>query len=466
MKATSENLPSWSIRLPVYLIRSVIGFNLGLIVYSYALLLLEALERANGGEPVAAYGLVLYPLEWVGFCIAFGIFLIAFLEIPTGILADSIGRKFAVITAGMMRMLMFCCLIIIWRLCESESPLGSLIISCALVFEFLSATAFAFSSGSFLAWLVDSLENENKSSWRTFMMTRSLAYHAAITLPGALVGLFAVLNGYELYAYLTGGFLEIFLAVFLYFGMQENKQYQFSGALDVFKGRAKQVFGDAAVVWAAAIKVLLSRPVLWVIFLTTSAHWGLRNLVAWLWPVFCKARFPNQLERFSTEWIVLVMAFGVSNFLGAFVLSRWMFKQQGRQGGAAQGKRLVWLTLLIYLASATAIVLLAIVLSLDISVSANLTLFLVLLALFHLLKEGVRAVSDSLHNEFIPANTKERSTVLSLGSMLISSIAAVFVFFGTGDKASSMLWWLLPALVLAGMTLLQTFVCLRKLRVG
>ncbi len=458
MTGKSQSLPSLNIRLPVYSVRGITGFSIGVYVTTYALLILESLTQINAGAAVAVFGLRLYPLQWVGFCIAGGILLIALLEVPTGILADSLGRKFAVVMSVGCRSVVFVFLWLICREAASANPQAHLIILYALGFELAAGFASAFFSGSFLAWVVDSLEAEGKGPLRAFIIARSWVYYWALLILGSLLGIGSKLADFIQYSYIVGFFLESGLAVFLWFTMQENVQYQFASASQVFSTKYRKVFTEVAEVWKKGIKILIKTPELWFVFITAAALRAVLNVVTWLWPVIGKSRFPGQLQQFSKEWVILVLAFSCCTLIGNYLLSNWLNSKRG-VGGA----HVVWLTMIVNLIAMIPIVFIAVVMSLQDTPFAQLYVFLVAIAAFQFFKGGLLSMTDTIQNEFIAANTKERSTVLSLGGIIQNGVGAILVFYGVGSTTTNLVWWLLPALVLVGMTLLQTFVCLRKL---
>ncbi len=451
------------VRVCAYAARSVSGFTDGIFFACYFILLHQGLENFQINGVVDAFGLSLKPMQWLGAIIAtFHIFTLI-LEIPTGVFADSLGRKFAVVICRFWRVLFLLSLLVLAYISDRGILGPAVFIAVGFFREFCHATANAFRSGSFVAWLVDSLEAEGEGAQRNVILTTANNFVRFFFVVGSVLGIYAVLEGWVHKVLGLAILAEVVVALLLFVWMQENRQYSFLRVRDFFSRRFLEPIRKSHAVWRDGWKAFSVSPVLWIIFATTATFFALSDVIAYGWPLFVKSHFPHNLERFSAEWVGLFISFNLAAFIGGYFLVKWL-KYIDKRGGSTRGGTIVWMALFANTLVALPIILFGWLTMMKSEYGSSLSMFVLCLVVFHLCKGSLFSLADCIRNEFVSPDTQERSTILSIGSMLESLLGAFLYFFGVGKVAGSMVWWMLPAAILVFLSILQTPIALRKLR--
>ncbi len=404
----------------------------------------EALLHATAGQevPITFASLTLLPLGWLALLFSIGILLETLLEIPTGVLADSLGRKFAAITCLVFRAFYFVALLMMWWSGEDDNP--HLVIGWRLAAEVLFAISFTFFSGSFLAWVKDSLDAAGAGYRLTEYLARSKVWQWAFTLVGGAAGLYLWLEDLVPWAYGLGFVISGISALVLYHIMDENRQFDFMKLTDLFTASSKEAWQEVYRTWVVGGRSLIRAPQLLSVFATAAAATSLVYLVDYMWPLFTRSYFAAELgQDFSKEWIILLFVVVLAAIGGSYAFSKWL-RFYEKKKGALKTESLALICATTYLLHALPIL---VVVAVSTANASRLTLPLfMLIILIHKIAEGAMwAPSGSLRNYLIPENTKERSTILSLGAMLKNLAIVFLVFFGVGKQADSLTSWLYPA---------------------
>ncbi len=404
----------------------------------------DGLVGASSGLelPITIGFLTMLPMQWLALLFCTGLVFEVLLEVPTGILADSLGRKFAIISSIVFGMLYCGSLLLMWWCGTQQSPQG--VIFWRLVSHLLFAFSFTFYSGSFLAWVKDALDEISAGSRLTELLAKAQVLYFAMLLFGGLLGLFLWLEGLVQWAYSLALFIYALAAVILCFTMEENRQFDFAQFSDFLGKSRHKVWMDISHTWRFGARFIKKEPRLISVFATVAACNALMYLVDFIWPVFTRAHFTEKMSHgFSKEWaMLLIIAFGAS-LVGSFVFSKTV-TYYGKRGGALDSRRLAIIsaaTNFFY----TIPIFVAVVFSTFISTGLTLPMFMAIL-LIHKFSDGALPIAlQSLQSELIPTETKERSTILSLGAMLKNLVILFLFFFGIGKQADSLFSWIYPA---------------------
>ncbi len=413
---------------------AAIGLITGLYAYNYGAVIFESIVYANGGidAPVSFWFVSLMPLAWAAFAFSTGIFFQALLEVPTGVFADSLGRKFATITNLFFRILFCLALLLTWWFGKYKHAQG--VIFWAVTANIFYAFHYTFFTGSFTSWLKDTLDEIDCGSRLTEILARGFVWYRGTLLLGSVLGIYLWLSDVVYVAYGLAALLCLLTAIFCHSLMEENRGYQFVSPSKLFGKARRQVWKEIIRVWLVGSRILIRSPVLWVVFAAAAAGTSLIYLVNYVWPVFTRYHFVSEVGRgFSNEWIILLLGISVAGFLGSKLFS-WWNRRYEQTHGAASVKALVVINTVVSVIFSLPIFLLVCLFLASDSTLLSLPLFTALLSFYFLVEGAKQAPSWSLQHAVIPPKTQERSTILSLGSMMKQLIIVVLVFFGVGKQ--------------------------------
>ena len=436
------------------LVRGVIGFTVGLYLYNYGAVIYDGLSStlSQPDTTLSLFKFNMYPLQWTAFIFSFGILAEALLEIPTGVFADSLGRKFATVISFLFRVAYFICLVLIWW-CGTHQ-LAQEVLVCGLVAVLLFAFHYTFMSGSFLAWLKDALDEIDQSELlNDFLAKGQLCYQINFLL-GTATGLFLWLQGFVQWAYFAGALLNLVAAMVCLFRMQENLSYDFVQTRDLYGRSFKKVWSEIYRIWVAGGRYFVKHKNLWVVFGAIASVYSMTYLVDFVWPVFTRAIFTKELGTgFSPEWVALLLIFSTSSLIGTFVFSFTVKKyiKKRRRLGLHDLTLLNALSFFLFAVPIFAVVFLDTGL---LGANLNLWAFMVLMVWHKSIQGFWLPSTEGLQSEMIPKATRERSTILSLGAMVKNVLIVLLVFFGIGKSTQNLIPWLVPATVIVVMTLL------------
>lgn len=154
---------AWRVRLPAYVFKGSVGFTWGLYLSFAGPAVYESLSSINvrrgdsGNATISILSLGLNPIQWTLLVCALAHLLIALLQVPTGLFADTLGRRFCVVPSMWFRCLyfLFCFLATGLGTEESQTPTGVLLWA-ALAWA-LFAIHYALQDGALDAWMIDAL---------------------------------------------------------------------------------------------------------------------------------------------------------------------------------------------------------------------------------------------------------------------------------------------------------------------
>lgn len=420
-----------------HLVRFTWGFGLGIFQYTYHVFLFGHL----GGDATA--------LTYVVSLVIFYELLVLSLEIPTGALGDYLGRKKTVAFA-----FAFATICSIFRTSIYFTPSIPFALTLASIGTIFSALCYTFYSGSFVAWVVDSIRLTGSKEGHGTVLAHANSMMIVGKIVGAVIGLSFFLSGVVYFAFAIGCFASLLCTLYLALVMKETETMAFHRGPFFLKesiNKMKEII-------VTAYRVCVKTPPVAYLIVTKVAFMNLIHIVLFLWPIAMKSNFG--VEKMSPYWYVLVFScfftsFGGSHFSG--FLNRLSMRQNGER--ISNEKLWLWLIGICFLSAFS-------ILTLGFgkwSGTLNLALFITCIALFNIGYGFLLPAHDTLINYYIPVeNSKERATILSVTSMLTSLVMAVILFPSSGPSGEeTTIGWILPATILLFVGIVMHFLMRR-----
>lgn len=456
----------------VAIFRGTIGFMSGMYLFLFGPIVHHALVAAQeiaapvgDDRPWAGMPFELDPLQWTAIMFALGIFLEFLLEIPSGMFADILGRKMAIVTSMIFRFinlgLMFL-LIVTEKIGEATGP--ATVIAIVVIYWIFYSLFFTLQNGAYEAWVKSFLEEERSPESQAWVFAHGENWNNGLFLVGAVIGVF--LWSYQLphLAYLAGMGLSILCACTCGLYLPENRKVDFRG-----DARARSKWSE--VFWNSVSE--LSNRRLMVVFFMNAAATSLIYLINLSLFIFFKNHFfaqegevlspdDSRLPADGLRWwsVGTTFALAFMTLLGNLVFSRWL---KGRLR-TAQGlgiRALVWINAGFNLCLALPVLAASAIFgNPETARGQSLLLTLMALMVVHKLAASTyRVAVMTLQNDLIPEGKRETATILSLGATMKNVVIVFLIVLGVGKEPASLLSWVWPALaVLAGTAAMLMFV--------
>lgn len=422
-------------------VQSVMGFTMGLYIFTYGPLFYEKLVEASNPK----LGMTLTTLL-AG--MMFG--LMAFLEVPTGAIGDAIGRKWTVVWSFFSKMFFFVFLAFIPF--TNSIPLLLLFGSLANVaFGF----AYTFFSGTFTAWCVDSLRERAPDVGYEHLLSRAYTYNFISQILGGVLGVLLYLWHVPYVGFLLGAVVCVFCVAFCLGEMEEVKNLQFlerkKVSLAVITRRVGEILG-------IGFQVFRQSSVILTLVLVFASYMFVINIVDYLWPVYLRSSIPTGIQ--APYWIGLVIATLLVSAVGSHSLTIWT-RRWHRNNQAKTHNNLLrrWL-IGTCLFSALPVLLLSWLTSCGLD---NFWFFVAAVLAVEFAYGVIAPCYETLVNNYIPDNhAQERATILSFGS-LVRSLLIMFLAIPAGGSsgAKTTIGWALPAFLLLVAAVVGNFVLKR-----
>ena len=417
----------WSV---VKVIRVSAGLVLGLFLYTYGVFLFD-----HFGGDQKAFRLTI-------FLVIFTDLIIFLTEVPTGALADYIGRKKAVIASFSFQALT----------CAAQAGMVFIVsVKGSFILAALSAITYALSftlfSGSFNAWVVDAVRERKIPEGHASLLARSYSYIFLGQIVGAIIGLSLYLSGYIVYAFSLGCTVCVVCVCYCGFNMQETVSLSFyNGSLLM-----KQSLLKMRDIMIVGFKILIKSPVLlYLVFIQTGLMF-LINIVNYMWPIGMKTNFGA--GKMSPYWFLIVFV-----GLGASTVGSKWIERINRSFQLNPVKKspssILWLWFVgVALVSSLPIAVLGVE---KIYGFTSFTLFFVAITLCQFGYGFLSPTYYILLNNYIPAeHSKERATIMSFGSMFTSLVMMVLMFPSSGPNGEdTAIGWIIPSGIVILMVLI------------
>lgn len=370
-------------------------------------------------------------------------------EIPTGVIADHIGRRRAVLTFFAIGTCAFSLALFV-PFVESVTISFLLAAGMAVLYQI----GFSFFSGSFAAWVVDTTQERNIKEGYGIIMSRMYGHMLLAQIAALAIALYLYLIHQMFYAILLGVLAYVFEGIYCTFKMKETRSLEFySGKLLV-----KESVARMKKILSVGFHMAMGTPPLFYLTLMYSSFMLLVHLIDSLWPIAMRANFGA--AKMSFYWYVAAFGTVGVSFLGSKLIEM-LNHRASRTENAKLSNPVLWI-LFVLTALVTGIP--VIILAIDTHfVEMSLLLFIVAIICCRFGYGFLRPAYDILVNNYIPKEyAQERATIMSVANMVRGLFAILFLMPSSGpsDKATAV-GWLIPSGLLVGLTLVL-HVCMRR----
>lgn len=418
----------------VLIVKSVLGFSMGVYEATCGAYFYDRFGGSMNSSTALMLAMVL---------LAGRQGLIMLLEMPTGALADTIGRVQVVLISWVARTAFFFCLASMW-FCSNVS----LAVAIGVVASIFWAICYTCFNGAFSAWCVDYLKENSPDYPYSIIASSSHNYFTTASIIGTPIGIMAYLWGYAALVYTVVGVLCMVCMGYCLFRMKENRSLQFVerdqvSIIIILQKMCERLWNSCA--------ACRQRPALFWVVMTFGSFMFLLNIIKFVWPVFLKET--TGLTQWSTLWIALAVSCDVVCAISSrcFV---WVSKMIDRIVSPMRR-----LDLFSWIFSGISVVSALMVTAHGYATAhqMNSFSFLVITILIVVACFGVMGgLFETLVNYYIgEKNDRERATIISSGSLIRSLLFLFLAVPSTGPNAAhSPVYWIIPAglLLISGIT--------------
>lgn len=255
-----------------------------------------------------------YSFEITIFVISTHLFWQVLLETPTGAYADSRGRMRAVREHFLIRVgCMLLLLLAIYLSANNQTTYGPWVVLGSLfLIEFGMATAEALLSGSFDAWLVDTLaaSGEKDEAGETFSKAATL-FNVAIFLAMPTFIYLVSFDGHETSYFVTGLAAVVFVVGAMVAHASRREVYRMGSE---WAERSKATIKNT---WQDGLNYLWSDRIVWWTTLLRAAPFAAWVVISWFWPLLVKytpGAQASAADPASTGKLLVALAFALAIF--------------------------------------------------------------------------------------------------------------------------------------------------------
>lgn len=361
--------------------------------------------------------------------------LVALLEVPTGALADTIGRGHVTILAFAVRSVFFLGLAAM-AFC---TQLSTAVFWAALA-SIAYAVSYTFFNGAFSAWCADTLRERAPTVPYAWLSSRYVVYQGLGEIVGAVFSIWLYLRGVPFAAFLIGAGVAYALMGFSIPRLKEP-------AVTTARGGERLVLltivRQIGLRIAESIGVVRKQPVICWVVLVYGAYMFLVSVMIHMWPIYL--RTVTGAAHLSRAWIGVALVTLTLNLIGArlfvWINDRWTQRGKGPVFRFAAYRKLytgtaVWCALSVLTLSVWSV-----------QGQAPFAIFIVALGTVLFCGGSVMSGFDILVNSFITADqAQSRATIVSAGSVVRSLLTLILAIPAGGVSAEqSPVGWALPA---------------------
>lgn len=433
----------------VFVVKSILGFSMGVYEVTCGVYFYERFGAAIDPRTAILLATGLLALRQG---------MITLLEMPTGALADTIGRVRVVMISWVARIAFFVCLSTMW-FCHNLF-MAVAVGFAASIFWSINYTCF---NGAFSAWCVDYLKENALEYPYSMLVSRSFNYYMTALAIGTPIGILFYLRGYPFVIYAAVGVLSLIGAGYSWMQMKENRAFRFLNHTQI---SVRTIFSTMCDRMWNSISACKQRPELFWVVMTYGSFMFMMNIISFLWPVFLKD------TTGSGEWSMMWIGLALGAEVVCAISSRVFMGVSKRID--ALGNPVSRLTLFSWIFSGISILsaLVVIVNSYAAAYQMNGFSLLVVTVIVIMVCYGFMAACfETLVNHYIgDSNDKERATIISSGSLIRGVLFVVLALPSTGSSAAgSPIYWAIPAVLLlvsGSMSLVAVAKARRRVPVG
>lgn len=303
-----QSINQWSEEFVHYTVMANLGFTLGIYLLTWGGYFYDACVEV-GIESQQALGVI-------GALLILRQSLVAVLEIPTGAFGDACGHKFSVVMSMYARIAMFAGLVLLTFVSQVWMTYAVLIV-VSLAF----ALFYTLFSGSLLAWLAESLARDGRSAALGGIIARGHTVRLVTTVPGALFGMYAYLQGYAWLAYACAVGTCFATVLLLKHAMRETVPHRSFVSVGSVVERMRTLIADS-------VQLCRENHLLLTIIILSAVNLTLLTIVNYYWPVAAKALFAVQDQ--SMQWACFAAMAAVCGAIGARAVSHLLRTDQSQ----------------------------------------------------------------------------------------------------------------------------------------
>ncbi|OGQ48087.1 MAG: hypothetical protein A3H42_00930 [Deltaproteobacteria bacterium RIFCSPLOWO2_02_FULL_46_8] len=416
--------PTWRV---VQVFKIVEGVSLGLGLFIASPYYYQIFNKFGSPSQALFYTVCLVAVN-------FG--LIALFEIPTGAIADTFGRVRTIVLSLAISSINGVFVILLFFI--ENIPL---VILLAFITRVLSALTFTLKSGTFSAWLVDSIREREPGFGYDRLLARGQVLQDTSIVVGGLLGVTTYLYGAPYIAFLVMTLLSMGCLSYCLSSMEESQSLVFFNV----KSNLWQLMRTHTVkTIKIAVQLCRTNKLIQWFTIAFVGYTFLFNIVDRLWPVALGGQFG--IQKWSYQWYAMVMIIPLCSAMAAHLLARRGDKANEKKAKNSMAGLRHWLFSCIYL-SALAILFLGWANRQGI---INFPVFLISILVVEASFGIVKPAFESLVCHYMPEeHAQERATILSVGSALRSVLVFIFIIPSRGvSDAMSPVGWMLPASIL------------------
>ncbi len=373
-------------------------------------------------------------------------------EVPTGIVADHIGRKKTIITSFVF--IGLSSFLILWIYFVSNMYFaGSLIVSASIC----SAISYTLYNGSFNAWIVDTVREQNIQEGHGPILTRSYGHMIIAKLVGAIMGIGLYLSGYPYFIFAIGCILSLLCALYCAVTMEETKSIPF------YQGKllVRESFKRMRNILVNGFKISTKVPPVFFSIILYGSVMMLIYIAMFLWPITLKSNFG--VTKMTFYWFLIIVLNFVTSFIGAKGLEKYQILYIEKTKKRMPNEKLWNLFVIISLITGVSLFILGFS---NLKGPLNLALFIAVVAIFNIGYGFLMPAFNTFINYYIPLeNSKERSTILSFSAMFLNLLLIIFLFPSNKPQDTvSAAGWMLPSGVVIVVAIIMHILMMRYFR--
>lgn len=363
--------------------------------------------------------------------------LIAFLEVPAGALADSIGRVNVVIMSFALRVGFF---LFLAALALSGSVAGVLFFG--IIASLFWSFSYTFFTGSFSAWCVDRLREVGPDVSVAWLVSRLQSHYLGATTLGAAMGIIFYIYNLPAVAYLVLALITFTCMGLCIRWMKEPATLKYLKHSEI---SYKKILDRIKEIISRGIAICRLKRVLFWLILTFGTYMALLNLVMFLWPIYFKESLIT--EHVGFRWLVLSVTMvglrAISARALVFINNRW----EKSNGFVTYRRGFRWVMMV------TSVLVAICIIGLGLTVYAGWDSMIIMAATVSVVCIGfgfMLTSYETLINVYISKHeAQERATIISAGSMFRSVLAMVIAVASGGTSAQNLpIYWAIPAVLL------------------
>ena len=360
----------------------------------------------------------------------------ALFEIPTGVIGDSIGRKKTIVWSLCFNSIFFLTLSLIPFVTSKI-----FVIVLAILSQFFYAIAKTFYSGTFQAWCVDTFRENNEGKNYGELISRIEIWNGVGQIVGAVLGVVTFFFGY---VYLGFGAGALILSLMIPYSLAEIHDEENIDYIDVKKANLSEIFKKFGETLQYGLKIFSRSQKILSTVLFSSGIITLSALLSYLWPVYVNSNYSGLPKLWM--WLGLVVSMLLFTILGSKI-SEIISKKYNHLHRVEFDKKIVMII------SIAAIVMTGAVFVMSLATKGGWDSFALLVMTIFVAEFAVGIaypmVSTLLNHAIPEGHANQRSTVLSISSLLKSAMMAALAYPTGGESGSqTAASWYIPALVL------------------